>query len=283
MKDKQREEEENSLTNSEIRKNAHSVLFQNGNILKLIGGVLICILTLILPLIAGRAVIYGFTGEFYYSYNDSLQYIQTTLFCTLLYYCVELLTICFVTVPTWTALNRLAADIVSGKNVTAADFCRIFLGDGNYMRFVASGILSLLKTVAVLIVLICGGNLSYTLIEVIYTVLEGNAAGAQISVTVIMTILTIVSACAVMLVLTPFFAIPYYVSNGKTVRQAHKLSFMLTDGNKIRIMSYMLGFSGWIALSVLTVGTLFVLYTLPLMALSYQIFCGNLANIKEAK
>ncbi len=73
-----------------------------------------------------------------------------------------------------------------------------------------------------------------------------------------------------------FFLAPYFVCQGYGATRAMLMSAKTLSRKKGKIWKYIFGFSGIFALSLLSVGMLFVIYTVPMMIFAYFIYAEKI-------
>ena len=91
----------------------------------------------------------------------------------------------------------------------------------------------------------------------------------------------IVLAMLVMWLTAYLFLFPYYICRGESVGQALKYSVKHMLSRYRGYFGYMLAFLGWVLLSLLTAGVLLVLYTIPIMLLTYFIFADKIVGDQQ--
>jgi hypothetical protein len=75
----------------------------------------------------------------------------------------------------------------------------------------------------------------------------------------------------------PGFAMRGDVKVGKSLSAA----FMASRGRMREIIAFVFSFSGWAALSLLTLGVIFIMQFVPFYTTSYMIYCGRIAITKD--
>lgn len=93
----------------------------------------------------------------------------------------------------------------------------------------------------------------------------------------------IVLAMLVMWLTAYLFLFPYYVCRGESIRRAMKYSVKHMLSRYRGYFGYMLAFLGWVLLSLLTVGVLLILYTIPMMLLTYFIFADKIVGDQQTE
>ena len=74
------------------------------------------------------------------------------------------------------------------------------------------------------------------------------------------------------------YLIPYFMCKGFSVSDASRMSARAMRGKKYITAKYIFGFTGVIIISLLTVGMLFVVYTLPVMIFAYFIYADQITE-----
>ena len=74
------------------------------------------------------------------------------------------------------------------------------------------------------------------------------------------------------------FLFTYFRCLGYSVNKSLGLSRYAMSGNKAAVCRYIFGFTGIFLLSLLTVCTLFVVYTIPLMIFAYFIYAEKITE-----
>lgn len=77
------------------------------------------------------------------------------------------------------------------------------------------------------------------------------------------------------------FLLPYYLCLGETPKRAWARSCLAMEGKRKAYHAYAAGFFGLVLLSLLSVGVLLILYTLPLMLMTYFLLARRLTESIE--
>ena len=100
--------------------------------------------------------------------------------------------------------------------------------------------------------------------------------------TAILFVVAVLLLLLIVLVSDRAFLFPYYVTQGLTVRQAFKKSRQATKPCKGTGTRFLLSFAPLLLLSAVTLGLLFIFYTLPLMLLTYSSIASDIdGNVQE--
>lgn len=75
-----------------------------------------------------------------------------------------------------------------------------------------------------------------------------------------------------------WFLVPYYCFRGHSLRLAVRYSRQAMRENRMLYLRWLLSFTPQILLSIVTIGVFFLLYTKPLMTTSYFVFADRLAG-----
>lgn len=180
----------------------------------------------------------------------------------------------FVVLPIISGVYIFAKKLVD--NEKAPEFLEIFsaFSSNKYWTSVLLGIVILAR--ALLIILPCVGGivLVTTLAQLMY-------AASPIMIAAVA--LFILFACVAALLVAVFFAsfiylVPELVLSQGSFKGVFLASVRLSERHRSEIMKNILSFWWLVALSVLSLGILFIVYVAPLMLTSYFVFCKELTD-----
>lgn len=249
--------------NKAIRKNAAGILFSRGNIYTMSLGICLCIAAAIVPIILA-----GVISSFGYEAAESVS--LTLDIVAILTFVIFLI---FVTVPTLGSFFEMSYRLYRGQETHVAEVLSPFCAPRRYFRTLRVWLmLSLRMLVLVAIPLAAFGLTSIT------DMMFGDVELLMNLSSVVIWLFAAVAFCAAGFFMVSFFLAPYLVCQGYSGRRAMLMSAKLTAKKWGRIWKYLLGFSGLFALSLLTVGMLFVVYTAPVMIFAYFIYAEKMIN-----
>ncbi|MBQ8141325.1 MAG: hypothetical protein IJ038_06510 [Clostridia bacterium] len=256
--------------NKEIRKLAKQMLLSRNNLQRLAFGVCICLMAIMLPIIA-FSVISGFSVL-----PEISEYLSSILFSAA---CLTLgALLVFVTVPIISGFFESAYKIYEGKReFYFADIFAPFKSSKKYFSAIHAGVLFILRGTALFAASVIAFYALQTASGFVFAIFglpDILNSVFEIFSTAFCVILFIVLAC----VTSGGFFTPYFICKGFSVNKARELSHSAVNGKKPMICRYIFGFSGIFVLSLLTVGTLFVIYTIPLMIFAYFIYADQITE-----
>ena len=242
-------------TNKAIRKNAAGTLLADGNIYSMSLGASLCVSATAIPIILG-AVISSFSelaaSEMLRGVFAVSSVIVPILFCV------------FLTIPVIGGFFDMSHRLHTERDVHVAEVFAPFTSLRRYFRTVRVWLalsLSFLLPLAIPLAAVALTRISDGIFKggIFFFYLARIAIGFAA---------TVVFAAAVFFMVS-FFLTPYFVCRGFGARSAMIMSARATAKKRVRIWKYIFGFSGMFVLSLLSVGMLFVIYTLPVMMLAY--------------
>ena len=242
-------------TNKAIRKNAAGTLLADGNIYSMSLGASLCVSATAIPIILG-AVISSFSelaaSEMLRGVFAVSSVIVPILFCV------------FLTIPVIGGFFDMSHRLHTERDVHVAVVFAPFTSLRRYFRTVRVWLALSLSFLLLLAITLA----AVALTRISDGIFEGGIFFFYLARIAIGFAATVVFAAAVFFMVS-FFLTPYFVCRGFGARSAMIMSARATAKKRVRIWKYILGFSGMIALSLLSVGMLFVIYTLPVMMLAY--------------
>lgn len=243
------------LKNKEIRKQASQMAFESGNLLKLCLGVCICTASVIIPLmITSLLSIFLLTGT---------EELSPTIYDAL--YAVGFLLVAVLSVPVIGGFFGLSYNLYKGKKTHLAQIFLPFTSAKIYFKVVLVGIPMLLRWVAVAsIPMVAFSMFSETTVSEYWLV--------NFSVYFVAMTVSVIFAGLLAFFTSHMFFVPYFICNGCEISEAFVRSRIAMRGRKLKLAGYIFGFTGIFLLSLLTIGSLFVIYTIPMMVLAYFIY-----------
>ena len=250
-------------TNKAIRKNAAEKLFENGNLYVMALGICLCIAVAVSPVI-----LFALISSLAYNLPSS---ISPLLDLAAIF--VLLVLFIFVTVPVIGSFFDMCYRLYRGYQAHVAEVLAPFTMGRRYFAMLRIYLSFLLRLLSPLLVLLAAFFITrlaeIILADLVILLFLVRPAIVLIEVAAFVTVVFFNSSI--------FFA-PYLMCQGYTPRMAVATSRRLTSGKWGKVWGYMLGFSGLLALSVLTVGMLFVIYVAPLMIFAYFIYAEQMIN-----
>lgn len=239
-------------TNKAIRKNAAKILFSNGNIYTMSLGICLCIAAAVLPIILA-ALISLFT------------YVAAIL--------VLVIFLVFVTLPTLGSFFEMSYRLYCGHEAHVAEVLAPFVSWRRYFKTLRVWLVFSLR-VLILVAIVLG---AFALSRGTDKIFADGIVFMYLTRIFIWFFATIFFA-AVAFFMVSFFLAPYFICQGYGPIRAMKMSEKATLKKWGRIWKYILGFSGLFALSLLSVGMLFVVYTAPVMIFAYFTYAEKMIN-----
>ncbi len=243
------------LKNKEIRKQASRKALASGVLIKLCLGVCVCVASVMIPFLAASLLVQLASPdgeELTQAMSEAVLAVEALLTVTL-------------TLPTFGGFFGVAYKLYRGAPVHLAEIFAPFTSLRVYFKIIFAGIPMLVRWVAIAAVpMIVSSAVSELSISGI----------APIDVLIGWGIVVFSLVCAGLLAFltSQMFFVPYFMCNGCGVSEAFARSRSAMAGRKLGLLRYIFGFAGIFALSLLTVGALFVIYTIPMMMFAYFIY-----------
>ena len=244
------------------RKVSRRILWSDGNLLRLSLATMVCIIALMFPIVIGNAALYLALVAFV---GDEL---VATAIGGLVYALSSGASFIFLTLPSIHGTYLFAKKTVDGERPLIGDMLSSFSSSTDYCRSISAGAIDALGIIALAIPAVGG----VALIPTVWTALCESSVILSISAVVFIVLATLAAVCAAVFLTTYFFFFESFAVRGIAPRKALAFSVRMSRGRKIKITEFMLGFFGHVLLSVLSFGLLFVLYTVPLMTVSYFVY-----------
>ena len=252
------------LKNKEIRKQASQLTLASGTLVKLSLGVCICIVSVMIPLLVA-----GVFAEILTFEEEWITYLVAEAL-----FAIEILMIAALTIPVIGGFVGIAYKLYKNEDTHLAEIFLPFTSSRLYLRVIVAGVSIVLRWIAVAAVPLIVPSLAvgFVLSDVwmINLAISGGAFLISLVCTVFFAIFT-----------SDMFFVPYFICNGCGIAEAFGRSRSEMRGRKMKVAGYTLGFSGIFILSLLTVGTLFVIYTIPMMTLAYFVYAEK--NLNETQ
>ncbi|MBO5415340.1 MAG: hypothetical protein J6A83_01765 [Clostridia bacterium] len=250
------------LTNKEIRKRASAMALESGTLLKLSLGVCFCVASAMIPFLISSLL-----AEF-----ASLGAEEPNLVVSLDMIALGILLAVFLTLPVIGGFFGMAYKLYHAEKVHLAYIFSPFASAKKYFGIVFAGGLMLLRLVAIISIPVAVATLmsGVNLFEDAFLngLLSGLAVGGAVALALLFAVCTM-----------QMYFVPYFLCRGFGVTESISKSRALLKKRKGKLIGYILGFTGIFLLSLLTVGALFVVYTIPLMIFAYFIYADQLTSI----
>ncbi len=256
--------------NKDIRKEAKRLLLKRNNLMHLIFGICLCIAAVMLPI-----MLYIFIMGIPYVFELTE---GVALVLTFASTAIVILTLLFVSVPIIGGFFKMAYELYLGKQrVFYKDIFKPFDSGRLYFAILVPALLFIIRILAIATV----AGACFALGKSLFGLALDALGLSDIFDTFITAMLSIVSILLFLVLLFlqyGGFFVPYFVCRKMSLKEAMKASRIFVKGNRLCIFKYIIGFAGMFVLSVLSLGTLFVVYTIPLMIFSYFIYSDKLTE-----
>lgn len=259
------------LTNKEIRKHASSFLLAEGRLWRMSVGVFMCMAALIIPLMFFVCIMY------FASFEEMNEFIGGILAMAALVGTLSIFV--FFTLPVMGGFLKFSYNIHKEKNGThPGEMFSVFCSSRRYMRCVIAGLMLIARAVAIIIPIV----FSLGFISVLW---EKNNSPFALIICLTFTCFALFAGVGLAFLIAHLtqeqYFIPYYLCMGNTVSGAIALSRVAVKKKRFRIWGYLIGLLPICALSLLTVGVLFVIYSVPMMIFAYFIHCEKMTMIER--
>lgn len=242
------------------RKVSRRILSSDGNLMKLSFAALICIVALMFPIVLGNAALY-FSGAALAGDDMSAMALGGFSFLTLLFGAF----VCF-TLPVIYGMYGFARKTVGGEKPSVKELFSPF--SEAYGRSIFAGAVTLARILFTTLPIVGG----IALIPTVWDMLGGDSSFLSVCAVCLVILATVAAECAVLFAQSYLFFFNALVLRGVAPRKAFAISVRMSRGRRVKITEYMMGFFWHVVASVLSFGLLFVIYTVPLMTVSYFVY-----------
>ena len=245
------------------KREAREYLSRDGNYMKMTLGILLCIAVVMMPV-----ALISFIAQvaFYYDADgNNLDFFANAAIIVLT---------AAATIPSVIGYLGLSASLAKGKNVP---LLYMFSPFGNIKKYLASVAFSVFLVALWLV----PSGLFALAADIVGKALE--AAQLEILFGFVKFLFFAGIFAAILAGLSRLFLVPYYLNCGIPFRQALKDSISATREKPLIIFNYILSFVPLILLSIASVFTFFIVYTIPLMVGSYVAMGKHFDKSKEGQ